>query len=445
METTASNKKGLPLFAKVFIGLILGAICGAIGQVLTANDPEAAKQFTEFVKTWIQPIGKIFLNMIFMIVVPLLFSALVLGVAEIGNPKKVGRVGLYSLLMTVILSGIAVAIGVLLVNTLKPGSHVTPEERTRIVQQYSKPDDAAKKIEDSKKAKVGADFVTEIVPDNPLNSAVNALQGGILPFMFFALIFGLALTMVEAEKALPVVSFLEGIFAISLKVIDIAMKLAPIGVFALIFGAASAVGVGAIKALGSYALLVLFALAFHQFVVYSLAIALIAKRKPLEFFRQIRTVMLTAFSTSSSNATLPAALQAAENEVGLPRDISSFVLTVGATANQNGTALFEGITIIFLAQFFGISLDLGQQFTVMGLAIVAGIGTAGVPGGSWPVIAIIMTKVGIPPEGIGICLGIDRILDMSRTVLNVTGDITIAACVTRLMGRNDSELAMTEA
>lgn len=431
----------LPLHTKVFIGLILGAVVGAALQAFGVQNEPAVKNLIDNVA---KPGGKIFLNMIFMIVVPLLFSALVLGVAEIGDARRVGRVGLYALGMTILLSSIAVVIGILMVNAFKPGAHVTPEERVRILEQYSAKEDAAKKIEDSKKAKTGTDFVTEIVPDNPLQSAVNALTGGLIAFMFFALVFGLAMTMVESEKVQIVKLFFEGIFAISLKVIDMAMSLAPFGVFFLVLTAATAVGAGALKALGTYAAIVLVSLAFHQFVVYSATLKLVAKRDPIQFFRQIRTVMLTAFSTSSSNATLPTALKAAEEEVGLPRDISSFVLTVGATANQNGTALFEGITILFLAQFYGIPLDTGQQLTVMGLAIVAGIGTAGVPGGSWPVIAIIMAKVGVPVEGIGICLGIDRILDMSRTVLNVTGDITIAACVTELSGRNKDELAWAE-
>lgn len=431
----------MPLHMRVLIALVLGAILGATLQTIYGLD-------NEHIKWWIanlsKPVGKIFLNMIFMIVVPLLFSALVLGISEIGDPRKVGRVGLYSLGMTVLLSGIAVAIGLAAVNVVKPGANVTPEERERIMATYAKSDDAKKKIEDSKKTKSTEETIAEIVPDNPIQSAVNAMSGGLLGFMFFALVFGLALTMVEGEKALPVRAFLDGVFHVSLKVIDMAMSLAPYGVFALVFTAATTVGAGALKALGSYAILVLVCLAIHQFGVYSLVLKFIAKRNPVEFFRQIRTVMLTAFTTSSSNATLPTALKAAEDEVGLPRDISSFVLTVGATANQNGTALFEGITILFLAQFYGIQLDLAQQLTVMGLAIVAGIGTAGVPGGSWPVIAIIMAKVGVPVEGIGLCLGIDRILDMSRTVLNVSGDMTIAACVSRLMGREENSRSLAE-
>lgn len=425
-------RRRMPLHTKILIGLILGAAVGIIAQKQLGVDHAGLK---DAVDNYARPVGKIFLNMIFMIVVPLLFSALVLGVAEIGDARKVGKVGILALLMTIVLSGTAVGIGLTAVNLVRPGDGISSEQRGRLMERYGRVEDAKKNVENAQKAKTGMDAVLEIVPDNPLNSAVNALSGGLLPFMFFALVFGLALSGIDPEKAQPLKQFFDGIFAVSLKVIDFAMAIAPIGVFALAFQAAAALGADALVALGKYALLVLVGLAFHQFVVYSLVIAGIARRNPLEFFRQIRTVMLTAFATSSSNATLPTALKAAEEEVGLPRDISRFVLTVGATANQNGTALFEGITVLFLAQLYGVQLDLTGQITVMLLAILAGVGTAGVPGGSWPMIAIILTKIGVPPEGIGICLGIDRILDMSRTVLNVSGDITIAACVSRLVGK----------
>jgi DAACS family dicarboxylate/amino acid:cation (Na+ or H+) symporter len=258
--------------------------------------------------------------------------------------------------------------------------------------------------------------------------------------MFFALVFGIALPSIEPERAKPVRDFLDGLFAVSIKIIDFAMKLAPIGVFGLIFATASQVQEDALFALGKYFFLVLACLLLHFLVTYSAVLKWIAKRSPKEFFWQIREVIVTAFSTSSSNATLPAAIRSADENLGLPRSTSRFVLTVGATANQNGTALFEGVTVIFLAQFFGVTLDLGQQALVMGLSIVGGIGTAGVPGGSWPFIAIILLRVGVPAEAIAIVLGIDRILDMSRTVLNVTGDLTIAACVAQLSDPNESRL-----
>lgn len=423
----------MPLHTKIFLGLVLGAIAGAICQrTLGADNPG----LQNFVKNFAQPVGQIFLRMIFMIVVPLLLSALVLGVADLGDAKKVGRVGMRALLMTLLLSGTAVAIGLIAVNTVRPGDGINAERRERLMTLYADKKGATKNIETSKEAKTAAQTVVEIVSQNPVKDATEALTGGLLPFMFFALVFGLALSSIEPEKAEPIKALLDGLLAVCLRIIEYAMKLAPFGVFGLIFSTTALLGTDALLALLKYVLLVLAALAIHQFVTYSLALRFIARRNPVEFFKQIQTVMLTAFATSSSNATLPTALKSAQEDVKLPRDISTFVLTVGATANQNGTALFEGITILFLAQFFGIDLTLSQQMMVMGLAIIAGVGTAGVPGGAWPMIAIILVKVGVPAEAIGIVLGIDRILDMSRTVLNVTGDMTIAACVSAMEQRS---------
>jgi DAACS family dicarboxylate/amino acid:cation (Na+ or H+) symporter len=423
-----TERRRMPLHTKIFIGLLLGAIAGGVAQAVMGADDPRLKFFRE---TFAQPVGTIFLNMIFMVVLPLLFSALVLGVAEIGDARKLGRVGAKSLLMTVVLSGIAVVLGLTAVNLVRPGDGIPAADRERLLASYQTPD-AAKKVEDAQKAKSASETLVGLIPKNPISSAIE--PDGILPFMVFALIFGIALGGIAPEKALPVKAFLEGIFAVTLRIIDFAMRFAPIGVFGLIFTTASLLGVSAFVALGKYAGLVLLTLAIHLFVTYPLAIRWIAKRNPIDFFRSIRSVMLTAFATASSNATLPAALKSADEDLGLPRDISNFVLTIGATANQNGTALFEGITVLFLAQFFGIPLSLGAQAVVMGMAILAGIGTAGVPGGSWPMIAIILIQVGVPAEAIGICLGIDRILDMSRTVLNVTGDITIATCVAQMEG-----------
>ncbi|MBL8086583.1 MAG: dicarboxylate/amino acid:cation symporter [Chthonomonas sp.] len=423
--------------ARVLWALLLGAFVGAVCQMTLGSDHPGLQSF---IKNFSSPVGKIFLNMIFMVVVPLLFSALVLGVAEIGEASRVGRIGLRSLALTLLLSGTAVVLGLAAVNFVRPGDGLPEAERQKLISHYAPSADVTKNVDQAKQAKSAADTIVDLIPRNPLDSAVKALEGGILPFMVFALIFGIALAGIEQEKAMPVRAFLEGLFAISLKIVEMAMSFAPIGVFALIFGTAATLGVSAFLALGKYALLVLAVLAIHQFGVYSLALKFIARRSPIAFFRSIREVMLTAFATSSSNATLPTALTTARDQVGLPTSISSFVLTIGATANQNGTALFEGITILFLAQFFGVSLDLGQQAMVMGLAILAGVGTAGVPGGAWPMIAIILVKIGVPAEAIGLCLGIDRILDMSRTVLNVTGDMVIATCVSTWEAKSEPAL-----
>jgi len=411
---------------------VLGAISGLAAQafLLDGSKNEALRWFTANIA---DNVGSIFLAMIFMVVVPLLFSALALGIAEIGDVARVGRVGVKALVITCLLSGIAVCLGLAAVNLVKPGEGIPAEKKAELQRQINA-DEALKKGTAELTATEDPP-VLGVVPKNPLLEAGRALKGGLLPFMFFALVFGLALAAVPAEKAAPMRGFLEGLFAVSLQMIEFAMKLAPIGVFCLVFKTGAMMGLDFFLALLKYALLVLGVLAIHLFGVYSIVLQVIAKRNPLQFFQQMKTVMLTAFATSSSNATLPTALKAAEEEVGLPNDISSFVLTVGATANQNGTALFEGITIIFLCQLYGVQLDTAQQLWVMLMAIIAGVGTAGVPGGAWPMIASIVKVLKVPGESIGMVLGIDRILDMSRTVLNVTGDMVIACCVSTWEGR----------
>lgn len=426
----AHAKKGIPLHTKILIGLALGFSVGLVANWTLGRTNPNLKWFNETIS---DPAGKLFLNLIFMVVVPLLFSALVLGVGELGEAKKVGRIGLLSLLMTVVLSGTAVVIGLTAVNVVKPGAQIPEGRRAELVAQYSDKKKAESSLEAAKKAPEDPPLLG-FVPKNPFKEINRALEGGLLPLMFFALLFGIALASIEPERAAPVTAFFDGVFATSQKIIEYAMRFAPIGVFFLVFQTASTLGIELFIAVGLFAGLVLAMLALHQFGTYSLALKYIAKRNPVEFFRSIRGVMLTAFATSSSNATLPVALRSAEEDVKLPRDISSFVLTVGATANQNGTALFEGMTILFLCQLFNVPLELGQQLTIMGLAIVGGIGTAGIPGGAWPMIATILVMYKVPAEAIGLVFGIDRILDMSRTVLNVTGDMTIAACVSRLAG-----------
>lgn len=426
--------KGMALHNKILIGLGAGAVFGIAANIIAGSADSALNPNLVWINENVMKfIGDSFLAMIFMIVVPLLFSALILGVSELGDVAKVGRVGVRSLLLTLLFSSIAVLIAWGLVNLVKPGNYISQESKEALYAQYA---DKGKEKEAAGSVKIPDPPVAGIVPKNPLLEATRALSGGIMPFMFFALIFGLAICKSDPVKVAPLKQFFEGLFEVSQKVIDIAMTLAPYGVFALIFQTASGLGVEIFKTLAAYAAVVLIGLAIHMFVVYSILIKVIAKRNPLNFFRQIRSVMVTAFATSSSNATLPIALKSAEEDLGLPKEISSFVLTVGATANQNGTALFEGITLIFFCQLFGVPLDGGQQLMLLGLSILAGIGTAGVPGGSWPVIGSILATMKVPAGAIGIALGVDRILDMSRTVLNVTGDIAIAACVAQWEGQS---------
>lgn len=433
------------------IGLVTGGVAGVLAQwfvkssnplqqqvenfanLINRNEHPLVDRLKTFSDVVVTPVGDIFLAMIFMIVVPLLLSALILGVAQIGDIAKVGRLGIRVLALTVLFSGIAVGLAFAGVNTIKPGTHISAEKRDELFKAYE--DEGIKKAEVKEPEKVTDPAVIGLVPKNPLLEASRALSGGLLPFMFFALVFGVAMAKVDPEKSAPLVQFFEGLFEVSQKVIEMAMNFAPIGVFALVFKTAAALGLDIFITLGVYAALVLVLLAIHMFVVYSILLKVLAGRNPIQFFRQMKTVMLTAFSTSSSNATLPVALTAAHEEVGVPRDISSFVLTIGATANQNGTALFEGVTIIFFCQLFNVPLGPAEQLSVLMVAILAGIGTAGVPGGAWPVIGSIVKTLGVPAGAIGMALGIDRILDMSRTVLNVTGDMAIACCLAKWEGR----------
>lgn len=281
-------------------------------------------------------------------------------------------------------------------------------------------------VSDSNTQAKGLDMLIAIVPDNVVKAAAD---NTILAVMFFALMLGIGLVLTRSESTSTLKRAIEGLFDVSMTLIGLVIKLAPYAVFCLMFNLVAQFGWDLLVRLGAFVLVVLLALAIHQFVVYSAAIALIAKRSPLGFFRDVQEAMLMAFSTASSNATLPTALRVADQKLKLPRRVSRFVLTVGATANQNGTALFEGVTVLFLAQYFGIELSFAQQVTVMFVCILGGIGTAGVPSGSLPVIALICAMVGVPPEGIGLVLGVNHFLDMCRTTVNVTGDLGIAAMV----------------
>jgi DAACS family dicarboxylate/amino acid:cation (Na+ or H+) symporter len=324
----------------------------------------------------------------------------------------------------VIVSGLSAVVGLTLANTVQPGHRIAEETRSQLVEQYRGD------VEQLGRAPVSGGGIETLVPDNPL-AAMSRNPPDMLGIMVFALIFGLGLMLLPPEKAAPVTAVLEGVYEAVAKIIDLVMRLAPYGVFALLFTMTARFGFSLLESLLWYVITVLVALSFQQFVVYSLILRLLARTNPLDFFRRIRTVMLTAFSTSSSNATLPTALKVARENLGLPPSISNFVLTIGATANQNGTALYEGVTVLFLAQVFGVDLSLDQQLYVLLLAVLAGVGTAGVPSGSIPFIMLILTQVNVPMEGIAIILGIDRILDMCRTVLNVTGDMVAATYISR--------------
>lgn len=435
-DQTPDKPRGLPLHTRIIIGLGVGVISGVgVNLALGGDSPTIAW----IVSNITDPVGQLFLRLLLMIVVPLVFSSLIVGVAGIGDIRKLGRVGLKSFAYTFVISAISVVIGITLANTIRPGDRIDPTTKAQIEERYGS--DAAKRVEDSKRT-TSTDsplmqVVKTIVPSNPFASISGVALGGnpdMLHLMFFALFIGIAITLIPERATAPFVRGMEGLYQISAKAIDIIMKFAPFAVACLLFNNTARFGIDLLQALGWFIITVLAGLAIHMFGVYSLSVALLSRISPVEFFRRIKTVMLTAFSTSSSNATLPTALRVSEENVGVPREINSFVLTVGATANQNGTALYEGVTVLFLAQLAGVDLSLSTQITVAYLAILGGIGTAGVPSGSIPFIVLVLTRVNVDPALIALILGVDRILDMCRTTLNVTGDITAATYVARSEG-----------
>ncbi len=413
----------LPLHWKMAIGFVAGLLLGLFVHYVAGADAPWVQALTTYVT---QPAGQLFLRMIFMLVIPLLFSALVVGIAEMGDVRSLGRVGWKTLAYTVVVSGIAVVIGLVLVNWLKPGVGVDPAAAQQMLAEGS--ERASAIISSSAEQPQGMDMLLSIVPSNIITAAA---ENSILAVMFFALMLGIGLVMTKSAAADTLQRGIEGLFEVSMTLIGLVIRLAPYAVFCFMFNLAALFGWELLARLGAYVGVVVLALSIHMFVVYSLALKFVGGYSPLKFFKGSQEAMLMAFSTASSNATLPTALRVAEEQLGLPRRISRFVLTVGATANQNGTALFEGVTVLFLAQFFGVELSLAQQVTVMFVSILGGIGTAGVPAGSLPVVALICAMVGVPPEGIGLILGVDRFLDMCRTTLNVTGDLVAAAVVSK--------------
>ena len=407
------------LSLRMGIGLAAGVVLGVAAHVTLGDSPA----LDGFVRHVTEPAGRIFLRLLFMLVIPLILSALALGVSGIGDLSRLGRIGLKTLAYTVVVSTIAVLIGVGLVNLVRPGEGLSPELKARIGRQATAAPTAAPAA-----GATGTDFLVNLVPGN----VVKAMgDGDMLAVMAFSLFLGIGLAVTRTEAARRFEGMLEGLYDVVMRLLGIVIEAAPVGVACLLFTLTARLGHDILAQLGAYLLVVVLALAIQQFVVYSLSVAWLGGMNPVHFFRSIREAMITAFSTASSNATLPTALLVAERDLKLPPHVSRFVLTIGSTANQNGTALFEGVTVLFLAQFYGVHLALTQQITVVFICILGGIGTAGVPAGSIPVVVMILGLVGVPPEGIGMILGVDRFLDMCRTTINVTGDLAAATVVAR--------------
>ncbi|SDQ20191.1 dicarboxylate/amino acid:cation symporter [Brevundimonas sp. 374] len=427
---TETKRGGLALHWLMLIGFAVGLIGGLLVNLTLGADTAWVVWLTDNVTG---PLGQIFLRLLFMMVIPLLFSALVVGVAEMGDLSSLGRAGIKTLLLTILVSSIAVVIGLVMVNVFQPGRGVDPVLAQQLLDQGR--DGAAGIVSGAPETIQLGDFFLDLIPSNVFTAAS---ENQILPVMVFALFFGIGLVMAKSPATDRLQQVIEGMFEVTMKLINLFIKLAPIAIACLMFNLAALFGWDLLVRLAAYVGVAVGAMAIHMFVVYPLVIWILGGRSPIAFFKGVREPMVVAFSTASSNASLPVSLKAAEQELKLPRKIARFVLTVGATANQNGTALFEGVTVLFLAQFFGIDLTITQQIIVMLVCILGGIGTAGVPAGSLPVVAMILVMVKVPPEGIGLILGVDRFLDMCRTTLNVTGDLVLATVVSR--GEEDEQI-----
>jgi dicarboxylate/amino acid:cation (Na+ or H+) symporter, DAACS family len=414
----------MALHTKILLGLVLGAACGVATNLVT-HGGEGTQAFVRLVT---EPVGRMWLAALIMVVIPLILSTLSLGVAGLGNLRRLGRIGLVTILGFLSLTALSTAIGLTSMNVVRPGRGLDPAVKARLMQTYKGETEGAMGLSDKV---LSIDLLVKVVPRNPVKAAAD---GDMLAVIFFSLILGVALAVLPADKAAGMLQFLESLGHVTVAIIHLVMKVAPLGVFCLIFSVTARFGFELLLNLLKYVLTVVGSLAFMLVVGYSLILKFVAGWSPARFFRKVRVVMITAFSTSSSNATLPTTMEVAQEELGIPREVAGFVLPLGATMNMNGTALFEGATVLFLAQVFGLGLSLPQQLIVVLMSVVTAIGVAGIPGGSIPLLMMVLGMVGVPMEGIAIILGVDRILDMCRTVLNVTGDLVTAAVVARFEG-----------
>jgi DAACS family dicarboxylate/amino acid:cation (Na+ or H+) symporter len=425
-ESIGNSGTGMKLHTKILLGLLVGAAAGiAANQTLGADHA-----MVDWVNKYLAgPVGQIFLRMLFMIVIPLVFASITLGVAGLGDLRKAGRVGGKAVAYFFLSTALSATLGLIVVSMVRPGENLDPTIREQLLQQYAT--DATARVEAAQTGGFGIGTLVNIVTRNPVKSAVDL---DLLGIIFFALVFGAALTQIAAERARPMIGFLEALNDVVIKIVGFAMLLAPYGVAGLIFVTTSEFGFHLLRPLAAYVLVVIGALLVHALVNLSIIQRVLIGINPMLFFKRIRSALVTAFSTSSSSGTLPTALAAAEQNLGIPPSVAGFVLPLGSTMCMNGTALFEGITVIFLCQVFGVDLSLGQMVVVMFMAVITAIGAAGVPGGSIPLLVGILTMFGVPGEGIAIVLGVDRILDMSRTTVNVWGDLTATAFVAKSEG-----------
>ncbi|MFD1186804.1 dicarboxylate/amino acid:cation symporter [Pontibacter rugosus] len=423
--------KKLALHWQILIGMALGILWGMAASYLG---------FVDLTLDWIRPFGTIFINLLKLIAVPLVLVSLITGVSSLSDVSRLSRIGSKTIGIYLGTTVVAVVLGLLLVNIFEPGKAFSPEKREEFKEQF-----ASTTVERSSDAAAVEQQgplqpLVDIVPSNIFGSLTN--NGAMLQVIFFALLFGIALIMIPPDKAAPVNDFFEGVNLVVLKIVDLIMATAPYGVFALLAGLVvefagddPASAVELLLVLGYYCIIVVVGLALMIFVVYPLLVVFVGKTKYKSFFKGIFPAQMLAFSTSSSAATLPVTMECAEKNLGINKEITSFVLPLGATINMDGTSLYQAVAAVFIAQAYGIELDLMAQLGIVMTATLASIGAAAVPGAGIVMLVIVLQQAGIPIEGIALILAPDRILDMCRTTVNVTGDATVSMVVAQTEGQ----------
>ena len=415
----------LELHWKIIIGLVLGLLYGIFA---------ASQGLANFTNDWVAPFGKIFLNLLKLIAVPLVLSSLITGVASLSDTKKLSRIGGKTITIYVLTTAVAVTIGLISVNILQPGDTVPEDMKTKLQETYKSAASGRMEAAEEVKDRSLLQPLVDMVPSNVFSSASN--NRNMLQVVFVAIIVGIALIQIPKNKGKPVLDFFEGINELVIKLVDNIMLIAPIGVFALIADTITSVAgdnlnniLELLSALGYYMLAVIIGLVLQMAITYTFVLKSFSKMNLKTFYQGIAPAQLLAFSTSSSGATLPVTMERCEEELGVSEEVSSFVLPLGATINMDGTALYQAVAAVFIAQTIGMDLALGAQLTIVFTAVLASIGTAAVPGAGIIMLIIILEAVGVPSAGIALILGVDRILDMMRTVTNVTGDATVAVAI----------------
>jgi len=415
----------LELHWKIIIGLVLGLAFGVVA---------ATQGWVNFVSNWISPFGKIFINLLKLIAVPLVLSSLITGVASLSDLKKLSRIGGRTISIYITTTAVAVTIGLLAVNILQPGATVPDEMKTKLQETYQSSVSGRLEAAEEVKERSVLQPIVDMVPSNFFNSASN--NRNMLQVVFVAIIIGIALIQISKSKAKPVLDFFEGINELVIKLVDNIMLIAPYGVFALIADTITSIAGDNVKnvlellgALGFYMFAVIIGLTLQTLFTYTLVLKLFSKISIKKFYQGLAPAQLLAFSTSSSGATLPVTMERCEEKLGVSEEVSSFLLPLGATINMDGTALYQAVAAVFIAQTLGMDLTLGAQLTIVLTAVLASIGTAAVPGAGVIMLVIILEAISVPSAGIALILGVDRILDMLRTVTNVTGDASVAVAV----------------